>query len=200
MEKYRKFSTFGLKWVVLLGLALAWVHASPSVARETYVQFATRILENPPEGVAIRDDLEAVVLRATNAYRATQKLPPFKPASARLQKAARAHAMDLLLQNTMGHVASTGQDFASRIRAFHEGQLFLAPMAENAARLRKSTLPDAKKAQALVQQWVTSSGHRRNMVNRTYVAVAIGVVAQGDTVYAVQIFSGPTVKTNLGGN
>lgn len=105
--------------------------------------------------------------------------------------------MDLYAQSGMGHVSSGGHDFESRMRALNKGQMFLAPMAENAARLRNSSLTDAKKAQALVTQWVKSSGHRKNMVNRTYMTVAIGVISQGDDVYAVQIFSGPEVKTNM---
>ena len=183
----------------LLALAFIVLLSQPALvsARETYVQYAGRILENPPEGVVIREDLEAAVLRATNAYRGSKKLAALKPASETLLKAARAHAMDLLLQGAMGHVASTGHDFASRIRAFHQGQMFLAPMAENAARLRNSELSDAAKANALVQQWIKSSGHRKNMANRTYVMVGVGVVSRGNDVYAVQIFSGPTVKTNM---
>jgi uncharacterized protein YkwD len=166
-------------------------------ARETYVQYADRILAAPPYGTQVREDLEAAVFRATNAYLSSQGLNPLKPANEILIKAARAQAMDLLLQGGMGHVSSNGYNFESRIRAFHPGQMFLAPMAENAARLRKSELSDSAQAQALVQQWVKSSGHRKNMVNRTYTTVALGVVSRGRDVYAVQIFSGPAVKTNM---
>jgi uncharacterized protein YkwD len=168
-------------------------------ARETYVQHATRLLSQPPEGAGVRDDLEALVLQATNAYRASKRLPALKPASATLLQAARAHAMDLLMSGRMGHTASTGHGFESRMRAFHDGQMVLAAMAENAARVRNPGLTSAQKAQRLVQMWVGSSGHRKNMVNRTYTAVAIGVVARGDDVYSVQIFTGPTVKTNMWG-
>lgn len=184
----------------VLATLLAVLLAAPATqARETYVQMANRLLDQPPDGAVVRTDLEAMVLRATNSYRATLKLPPLKPASAVLKLGARAHAMDLFAQQGMGHVSSGGHDFESRIRALHKGQMFLAPMAENAARLRDSSVSDAKKAQALVTQWIKSSGHRKNMVNRTYMTVAIGVVAHGDDVYAVQIFSGPEVKTNMTG-
>lgn len=107
--------------------------------------------------------------------------------------------MDLLGQGGMRHVSSGGHAFESRIRALKPGQMFLPSLAENAARLRNSSLSDASKAQALVAQWVKSTSHRKNMVNRTYVTVAIGVVSQDDDVYAVQIFSGPEVKTNMTG-
>lgn len=138
-------------------------------------------------------------MRATNAYLKANGLLPLKKAEETLLTAARAQAMDLLIQGGMGHVASTGHDFEARMRAFHPGQMFLSPMAENAARLRNTDLSDSAKAQALVQQWIESSGHRKNMINRTYVNIAVGVVSRGKDVYAVQIFSGPVVKTNLMG-
>lgn len=199
MEKTMELLSY-LRRLQVMAVLTAIVLAAPvAQARETYVQLANRLLDQPPEGAVVRPDLEAMVLRATNSYRAQLKLPPLKSGSAVLKLGARAHAMDLLAQQGMGHVSSGGQDFESRVRALHKGQMFLAPMAENAARLRNSSLGDAKTAQALVTQWIKSSGHRKNMVNRTYVTVAIGVVAQGDNVYAVQIFSGPEVKTNMTG-
>ncbi len=166
-------------------------------ARETYVQLAQRLLTQPPEGATLRPDLEAVVLKATNAYRATLNLPPLKSAGGVLLSGARAHAVDLLAQQGMGHVSSGGHDFVSRMRALNKGQMFLAAMAENAAKA-KSSKSDAQKAQYLVAQWIKSSGHRKNMVNRTYTSVAIGVVTRGSEIYAVQIFSGPKVKSNFG--
>lgn len=173
--------------------------ATPVMARETYAHFAERIVSQPPEGVAIRDDLEAAVLRATNAYRATKRLTPLKPANETLQLAARAQALDLLQEAAMGHIASTGHDFAARMHALHPGQMFLPVMAENAARLRNTKLNDAEAAKALVEQWIKSPDHRKNMSNRSYVTVAIGVAKRGHDIYVVQVFSGPTVKTNMGG-
>jgi uncharacterized protein YkwD len=168
-------------------------------ARETYIQFATRLLEQPPNGTAVDPNIEELIRHATNSYRATLKLPLLKPGNTVLTFGARAHAMDLFAQRSMGHVSSTGQDFESRVRALNKGQMFLAAMAENAARLRNSNLGAAQKANALVQQWIKSPGHRKNLANRSYVSVAIGVVTYENQIYAVQIFSGPEVKTNLSG-
>lgn len=193
-----RFTGVGLQ-ILAASLLLAPMSGPPALARETYAQFANRILAQPPEGAGVRNDLEGMVLRATNAYRASKGLPALKPANAVLLQAARAHAMDLLATAGMGHTSSTGHGFESRIRALHDGQMVLAAMAENAARVRNGGLKDQQRAQRLVQMWVGSSGHRKNMVNRSYTAVAIGVVARGDDVYAVQIFTGPTVKTNMWG-
>jgi uncharacterized protein YkwD len=193
---------FGRSWLRLATMVtLALLVSVPTAqARETYLAFANRIVENPAEGTAIRPDLEASVLRATNAYRRSQGLPPLKPLKGKLLQAARAQAMDLLLTGGMGHTASTGHGFESRMRAFHAGQMILPVMAENAARLRNTQLDDSARAARLVKQWIGSSGHRKNMVNRSYQMIAVGVVSRGDDVYAVQIFSGPQVKTNMFGN
>jgi uncharacterized protein YkwD len=195
-----RFDSQRLCHALLATVLLFQVCPTTAQARETYVDFATRIVENPEEGSAVRPDLEAAVLRATNAYRQSQGLPALRPLKGKILQAARAHAMDLLLNGGMGHTASTGHGFESRMRAFYPGQMILPAMAENAARLRNTQLDDAAKASRLVKQWIGSSGHRRNMTNRSYQAIAIGVASRGDDVYAVQIFSGPQVKTNLFGN
>jgi uncharacterized protein YkwD len=183
-------SACGLLRVVVLSLAIGVASVDVAAARETY-------LASPPEGAVLREDLEAAILRATNAYRASKKLPALKPLGEPLRSAARAQAVDLLVQGGMGHVSTTGHGFAARMRAIYQGEMILAPMAENAARIRNRKLPDAEKAAALVAQWIKSPGHRKNLTDRTYVSIAIGVVTSGDDIYAVQIFSGPQVKTNM---
>jgi uncharacterized protein YkwD len=194
--KIQYFRSVARRGLCALLLLLA---AAPALARETYVAFAERLTTQPPEGVDIRADMETAVLRATNAYRATKRLPLLKPAGDVLLLAARAQAVDLLEQGAMGHVSSTGYDFSSRMRALHPGQMFLPVMAENAARLRNSKVTDSEAAQALVAQWIKSPSHRKAMSDRSYVTVAIGVARRGNDIYAVQVFSGPVVKTNMGG-
>ena len=166
-------------------------------ARESYANLVSRILSAPPEGAEIREDMEQAILVAVNAYRKSKGVAALKPIAGTMRSAARAHAMDLLSTATMGHTASSGHDFASRMRALQPGKLFLPPMAENAARQRQAGLSATAKAQKLVLQWIGSQGHRKNLVNRTYTRVATGTVMRGNDVYAVQIFLGPEVKTNL---
>ena len=187
-----------LQVVVVAALAF-WLSflGEPVEARETYQQFLSRILAAPPKAVEVKSDVETAIFLATNAYRKAQGLKPLRPASSMLRDAARVQAMDLLVMGAMGHVSSTGQDFESRMRALRPGQMFLPAMAENAARQTKKILTSAENANGLVQQWVKSSGHRKNMVDKSYLTIAIGAVQRGNEVYAVQIFMGPEVKTNL---
>jgi uncharacterized protein YkwD len=183
---------------IAIGLfALGLFFVSESHARETYQQFSQRLLATPPKGSVIKPDLEVAILMATNSFRKSKGLRALKPASEELRNAARVQAMDLLDMGKMGHVASTGHDFAARMRALRPGQMILPVMAENAARQTKKKLSSAENASSLVQQWITSASHRRNMADASFVTIAIGVVQRGDVVYAVQIFSGPDVKTNF---
>ena len=141
--------------------------------------------------------MEAMIWSSVNAYRRSQGYRPLKVANDKLQFAAQAQAMDLLLQGRVGHAASNGFNFESRMRALNPGVMMLPTMAENAARSTRTGLSDAETATYIVQQWIKSPPHRHAMVSRDYVTVATGVARRGGVIYAVQIFSGPQVKTNL---
>jgi uncharacterized protein YkwD len=167
-----------------------------AVARERYVAFVQRVNAAPPGGLRFRPDLEQVIANAVNGYRRKQGAGAVGVAAS-LKAAARAHAVDLALNEEMGHVSSSGQDFDSRMRAVKGGPLFLPSMGENAARDRRKSAANSGKALGLVQHWIGSSGHRRNMINRSFTASAVGVVQKGSQIYAVQIFTAPEVKTKV---
>jgi uncharacterized protein YkwD len=185
-----------MRLLVVAALALAPMAVSAAGA-EGYQAFAKQLVAAPPAGAAVAEDVEAAILRSLNSYRASKGRKPLPRASAQLVLAARAQAMDLLQMGTVGHVASTGHSFESRMRAILGKSMFLPAMAENAARDRKKGLDSAGKGQALMTQWIKSPRHRKSLTDLSYVAVAIGAVRRGDEVYAVQIFVGPETKTNL---
>jgi uncharacterized protein YkwD len=180
-------------------LAVSFVLAPVGLvsAAESYRAFAERIVAKPPEGAKIVEDVERAILQSLNSYRASKGRKPLKRAPPALVLAARAQALDLMQTNSMGHGASTGHNFESRMRAILGKAMFLPAMAENAARDRRKDVDNAGKAQGLMTQWIKSPRHRKNLTNLSYVAVAIGAVKRGDEVYAVQIFVGPETKTNL---
>jgi uncharacterized protein YkwD len=156
------------------------------------------VLSQPAEGAEIADDIEQSIFLALNAYRVSKGRKPIATAGDDLVMAARAHAMDLLAMGQVGHVASTGKNFESRMRALRGGGVVLLPsMSENAARDRRKGVSNSAKALAIMQQWITSPRHRKSLTDKSYVAVAIGAVRKGDAVYAVQIFVGPETKNNL---
>lgn len=177
-------------------MAVLWLSQS-AYGAEGYRDFAERLLAAPPQGMEAAEDIERAIFQSLNAYRASKGRKALKRASPALQMAARAQAMDLLQSDAMGHAASTGHSFESRMRAMLGGPMFLPAMAENAARDRRKNVGSAAKAQGLMQQWIESPPHRKSLTDLTYAAVAVGAARRGDEVYAVQIFVGPETKTNL---
>ncbi len=186
-----------LSAILVLFAICAFPQTQSASARETYVQHANRLVASPPDGAVFSPELEAAILSAANAYRRSQGYLPLKPAPADVQMAARAQAMDLLLQGKVGHVSGDGYNFESRMRALRPGIMNLPSMGENAARSTRRGLNDMETASYIMQQWIKSPPHRHALVSRDYLYVATGVARRGGSTYAVQIFVGPVTHTNV---
>jgi uncharacterized protein YkwD len=161
----------------------------PSQAK-TYVEIARHMLKNLPGDAHIRDDLETELFAQANAYRATRGVGALKPSDI-MQDAARAQAVDMMLNNFVGHRSSSGYEFDSRARFFLGNPAQIPQMAENAARETQKGEADIGKADRLFQQWVHSAPHRKSLVNSGYKFVSTGVVQRGNKIWAVQIFFAP---------
>jgi uncharacterized protein YkwD len=178
-----------LIWLVL-GLVLLPGAALEANAK-TYLEIALGSLKNLPADARIREDLEAVIAGQANAYRQSKGIASLQ-ASSRLRNAARAQAIDMMLNGYVGHKASSGHEFDSRMRAFLGSPVMMMPrMAENAARDTQKGEADAGKARRLFQQWVESRPHRKTLLNSGYNFVSTGVVQRGNRIWAVQIFFAP---------
>jgi len=163
------------------------VAVPPSSQAETYGEFAAGLLQNPPAGARFRPDLEAVIAGLANRYRVGGGRAPLEPSSL-LRDAARAHAADMMANGFVGHRASAGHNFDSRMRAFAGDVTRFPAMAENAARAGGKGAADAAKARRLFQQWIDSGPHRRTLLKRDYQYVASGVIERHGQLWAVQIF------------
>lgn len=175
-------------WRVLLMLVMLVIVATSNCClAQPYFDYAEGLLHHLPEGAVLRPDLEDTLAGLANAYRAQQGSETLRPSPA-LRDAARAHAIDMMVNNFMGHRASTGHDFDSRMHVFLGNPMRFPFMAENAAKDSQATPADAAKASSLFRQWVKSAPHRKALVNRTYRFVSTGVVQRGNMIWAVQIF------------
>lgn len=170
--------------MIVLMSSIAW--SLPGRAGP-YLDYATGLVSSPPAGSSYRPDLEALLADYANSYRGEKGRKPLTPDDT-FQAAARAQAADMMLNNYVGHQASTGHGFESRMRAFAGDITRFPALAENAARDTQKTPVDAAKAKALFQQWVESSSHRRTLTSRAYNFVSTGVIQRGDKIWAVQIF------------
>ncbi|HUE45566.1 MAG TPA: CAP domain-containing protein [Aestuariivirgaceae bacterium] len=174
---------------VLLVLAIACAGAllpSTGSASQAYRAFAIELLQSRPQNVAIRPDLEAYLDGLAAEARRAGGRPPVE-SSDLLRDAARAQALEMLQGNYVGHQSKSGFQFKHRFEAFADPWVH-GNHGENAARDRQNGPVDRDKARRLFTQWVDSTGHRRNLMNRDYRYVSTGAVEIGHHLYAVQIF------------
>jgi uncharacterized protein YkwD len=183
------FCKYMLIWLVLGPVLLP---GTAFVANaKTYLEIARSSLKNLPGDARIREDLEASIAGQANAYRQAKGIASLQ-ASPRLLDAARAQAVDMMLNGYVGHKSSSGHEFDSRMRAFLGSSIKRMPrMEENAARDTQKGEADAGKARRLFQQWVESRPHRKALLNSGYKFVSTGVVQRGNKIWAVQIFFAP---------
>ena len=181
--KIKRLTVFsGVFALLIWGLAVL----QPAAAGP-YRDYAASLNAHPPAGSKYRPDLEQELVALANAYRSGEGKKAFQ-ADPTFQAAARAHAADMMINGFMGHKASTGHDFDSRMRAFVEDITRYPGLAENAARDTQKSPVDARKAQALFAQWVKSRSHRKALLSRNYQFVSTGVIQSGNKIWAVQIF------------
>jgi uncharacterized protein YkwD/stress response protein SCP2 len=128
-----------------------------------------------PDGLA-RTAAEVVTL--TNAERATAGLPPLT-ADPRLTAAAQAHSDDMSARGFYSHTTPEGGqpwDRAAAAGATHRG------IGENIASGQRT-------AAEVVSGWMTSPGHRRNILKPEFTHIGVGYAAGGrSATYWTQLF------------
>jgi uncharacterized protein YkwD len=172
--------------LVLASVGACALLASTGSASQAYRVFAIELLQSKPQNVAIRSDLEAFLDGLAAEARRANGRPPVE-ASDLLRDAARAQALEMLQGNYVGHQSQSGFQFKHRFEAFADPWVH-GNHGENAARDRQDGPVDRDKARRLFAQWLDSTGHRRNLMNRNYRYVSTGAVEIGHHLYAVQIF------------
>lgn len=135
------------------------------------------------------DAVESQVVEGTNRFRASQGLGAVAPNS-RLEQAARAYANHLADGGTFSHESGgTTPEIRVRRAGYRE-----CVVAENLAR-RYDTAGYTTRdlAQKLVQGWIDSPGHRRNMLEADALETAVVVVSRQrdkyEEFFAVQLFA-----------
>lgn len=98
--------------------------------------------------------------------------------NAQLATAARRHSADQAATNTMSHTGSDGSDFVARARRAG----YQSPIGENVAMGYRTP-------EAVMEGWMNSDGHRRNILNCQAKAIGVGVATASDgSLYWTQVF------------
>ncbi|WP_432172362.1 CAP domain-containing protein [Streptomyces sp. Tue6028] len=120
------------------------------------------------------------ILDLVNAERAKANCPALKE-NAQLTKAAQVFADDASKNNLTTHTGSDGSTDAQRVKDAGYNAKESIGVGENMA---WGSSTDAK---SIVDGWIKSSGHHRNIVNCSYVDTGVAVSGK----YAVQVFASP---------
>jgi uncharacterized protein YkwD len=179
-------------------LALMAIFGGSSDAGEIkpYRVYVEKLMSHPPDGVVFRDDLETYLSRLASNYRKSRHRRGLLIDPA-LRDAARAQAIDMMLEGRSTHFSRSGDGFKTRFDAFLSADNTAWVSGENAASNRQRGPVDQARAKALFGQWLKSTGHRRNLLNDRYVYVSTGAVQRGEEFWSVQIFWSEPIKTNL---
>jgi uncharacterized protein YkwD len=117
-------------------------------------------------------DMAAQVLTLVNQQRAANGLPALNRDSA-LDSAAYQHSNDMATSNTFSHTGSDGSTPGQRINA---AGYYWYTCGENIAAGQSS-------AQAVMDAWMNSSGHRANILSPDFKDIGIAVVYRAGSAY-----------------
>lgn len=134
--------------------SMAWgaTHSRPAMA-----------LTNCDTNSAELNSVELQVVAAVNAFRAENGLGALK-VSPNLSRASAWMTEDMLAKNYFDHTDSLGRSAFTRMRDCGYGS---SGAGENLAMASAS-------AQAVVEMWKGSAGHRANMLNANWVVIGVG--------------------------
>jgi uncharacterized protein YkwD len=148
-----------------------------------------RVITHPRRGqVRIRhlNKVERRIYQLTNAVRRQHHLSPLSKDPA-LVATARAHSDDMLRRNFFSHVNPDGKTPQARIAPAYARTI--ARSGENIWGGHGYDYADSKRmARVIVDSWMTSPGHRANILNPKYTYLGVGVSALGKEVRATQNF------------
>lgn len=142
--------------------------------------------EPDPEPDTVAGQIEQRIHAETNAYRESQGLGPLT-FDDDLAAVAREHSEDMNERDYFDHDSPEGDDAGDRL---DDAGVDCRGWGENIAYEYDSSFSedDANSvADSIVEGWLSSSGHRRNIVG-DYDAEGVGVAIDGGTVMATQLF------------
>ncbi|MEQ9314870.1 MAG: CAP domain-containing protein [Henriciella sp.] len=145
----------------------------------SYVQEVEACLETSNDFVT---EVEADLAAQTNAARSNAGLAPLIRRDT-LDKAARAHAIDMAARNYAGHTDLEGRGHVYRMRAIDRKMLTGATGAN-------VVVMAADASSTEVFDMITSDpANRENLTRETFTDTGIGVARAGDTIYVVQMLT-----------
>jgi len=178
---------------LVLGLVLLAGPGAAAADRNSvqgYAEWAKAAIAQPPSDLRFLHDLDERLIELTNERRQAAGVPPLQPDPG-LRTAARAHALDMLEQGYFDHVGPDGRDVSDRVAILD--RRFIGTTGENLAQekgipvegLGEQVGPMALK---IVDGWMNSPEHRRNLLDKRYTDFGLAAAGQGKRLVIVQDF------------
>ena len=185
-------------WLLVAPATALLTQAAPTLPANTWLSYLSDVGETAAEPVArpdaaarsalsnvssnpsTVDEMAAQVAYLVNQERGQMGLPPLK-LDASLSSAALAHSRDMAVNNFFGHTSSNGNSLVNRL--ISAGYVNWTTGGENIA----AGYPTAEE---VVAAWMSSPGHRANILNANYREIGVGLFYQPDDQATVSLQDG----------
>jgi uncharacterized protein YkwD len=127
--------------------------------------------------------IENLILDKLNAERKCRDLAPLVKHDS-LTQLARIQSENMVKYNFFSHTDQNG--YAPQQRQIYYFPRLCGGIGENIAYDYGATNEDV--AENLIKSWMSSSGHRANILRTSYSHAGIGIVQKGEQFYATQVF------------
>jgi uncharacterized protein YkwD len=144
---------------------------------------------NRPEtkGMVYLSNVEKGIYKLTNEVRRKNGLPVLTNEKL-LTEVARKHSEDMIMRKYFSHVSPDGQNPHQRISKNYPYPLLVT--GENIWGASGSEpLETELLARIIVDTWMSSPGHRENILRAEFTDIGVGVAAIGKDIRATQIFA-----------
>ena len=163
----------------MIPVTLASIPDTPLLTRASA---AKRSLPTERQEAQTGSRIEEEIFRLVNRTRHSKGLSPLHE-SPRLRSVARRHSQNMAARDFFAHLDPDGHDVLERLRA--EGVEDFTAVGENIFTGQQGEVP----ARLVVQAWLKSPGHRKNLLDPRYTLGGVGVaVGQPDRVYITQVY------------
>ena len=189
-----KLMRVGFLVTVLFAVSLLAIPRLNQVFTPPVVQKPEAVL--PPPGVKHLPKVEDLVFEMTNQARQAKGLAPFIK-DAELTQVARAFSDDMLVRRFFDHTNPDGVSFDERLADRYRHRVRL--MGENiwyASGYNPGKTHQI--AKEIVADWMSSPGHRANLLDPHFTHLGVGVSARNGTIRATQEFVGRSQVSSFG--
>lgn len=177
-----------LKWTAVLAVVLAALLHLPLAWGQVRT---TSGAVSKSSGIQHPKELERRIFQLTNEARRKNGLPALDSENDLAAK-ARGKSDDMLINNYFSHISPEGKTLKDRMLEEKPASFkTISQIGENiymGSRFDYSV--DVKtQARMIVDGWMTSPGHRKNILDPNYTHMGVGVSAKDKMCYATQIFA-----------